>query len=38
LLDREKIEEEKKFIIKKHSFELFGYCEICREKPVEKPF
>ncbi|OPY58961.1 MAG: Ferric uptake regulation protein [Pelotomaculum sp. PtaU1.Bin065] len=31
-LDREKIEEEKKFEIKKHSFELFGYCELCREK------
>lgn len=37
-LDREKIEEEKKFEIKKHSFELFGYCELCREKPGEKSF
>lgn len=35
-LDREKIEEEKKFEIKKHSFELFGYCELCRDRPVEK--
>lgn len=35
-MDREKIEEEKKFEIKKHSFELFGYCELCRERPVEK--
>jgi len=35
-LDQQKIEEEKKFEIKKHSFELFGYCKLCREKPVEK--
>jgi len=33
-LDRERIEEEKNFEIKKHSFELFGYCELCRENPV----
>lgn len=35
-LDWEKIEEEKKFDIKKHSFELFGYCELCREKRENK--
>lgn len=35
-LDLEKIEEEKKFEIKKHSFELFGYCELCRERQVEE--
>ena len=29
LIDLEKIEENKKFIIKKHSFDLFGYCEQC---------
>lgn len=31
-LDREKIEQEKRFEIKKHSFEIFGYCQLCREK------
>lgn len=30
-LDREKIESEKKFEIKKHSFELFGYCALCKD-------
>lgn len=30
-LNLEKIEKEKKFIIKKHSFEVFGFCELCRE-------
>ena len=34
-LDKERIEAEKKFKIKKHSFELFGYCELCRESPAE---
>ena len=35
-LEVEKIEEEKKFEITKHSFEIFGYCQLCRERPVEK--
>jgi len=35
-LDLEKIQEEKNFEIKKHSFELFGYCKLCREKQAEK--
>jgi len=35
-LELEKIQEEKNFEIKKHSFELFGYCKLCREKQVEK--
>lgn len=32
VLDKEKIEKEKKFEIEKHSFELFGYCAVCRER------
>jgi len=36
LLDREKIEAEKRFEIRKHSFEVFGYCNLCRKKPPEK--
>ncbi len=35
-LDREKIEMEKNFEIKKHSFEVYGYCNLCRKKPEEK--
>lgn len=35
ILDREKIEQEKKFAITKHSFEIFGYCRLCREKVAE---
>lgn len=29
------IAEEKKFEIREHTFELFGYCSICRDKSVE---
>ncbi|BAF59564.1 Fe2+/Zn2+ uptake regulation proteins [Pelotomaculum thermopropionicum SI] len=32
-VDIKKIEEEKKFEIRRHSFELFGYCKICRHQP-----
>lgn len=29
------IAEEKRFEIKEHSFEIFGYCSLCRERPDE---
>jgi Fe2+ or Zn2+ uptake regulation protein len=32
-LNLKEIEQEKKFLIKEHSFEIFGFCEICREHP-----
>jgi len=34
VMREEGIEAEKKFEIKEHSFEIFGYCELCREKSV----
>lgn len=30
------IAEEKKFEIREHSFEIFGYCSLCRERPDDK--
>jgi Fe2+ or Zn2+ uptake regulation protein len=32
----EGIVTEKKFEIKEHSFEIYGYCELCRERSVAK--
>ena len=29
------IAEEKKFEIREHTFELFGYCSICRDRSIE---
>lgn len=34
-LDQKKIAEEKKFEIKRHSFEIFGYCDLCRDRLAE---
>lgn len=31
-INLEKIEEEKNFVIKNHSFEIFGFCGLCGEK------
>lgn len=31
-LNLEEIEAEKNFLIKKHSFEIFGFCQLCRGK------
>lgn len=35
--DEKKIEEEKKFEIRKHSFEIFGYCYLCRNRAAAGP-
>lgn len=37
-LDLEKIESEKKFEIKKHCFEVYGYCNLCKKKPEKERF
>ncbi|HUW64562.1 MAG TPA: Fur family transcriptional regulator [Spirochaetia bacterium] len=34
-LDQQKIADEKNFEIKRHSFEIFGYCDGCRDSSVE---